>query len=106
MGMGVNRTWGHWGGATQHGNGEVQLSKSHLWCTLIQYVRLIVPPRPLQEEAAAVHPIRGRLAAVTVTILDDEIKVNVVDGDLKLARIVLLGAGQEGLGEERSGRAQ
>ena len=77
----------------------------HLWCALIQHVRLVVPPRPLQEEAAAVHPIGGRLAAVTVTILDDEIKVNVVDGDLELARVVLLCAGQEGLGDECSGRS-
>ena len=65
-------------------------------------MRLVVPPRPLQEEAAAVHPIGGRLAAVTVTILDDEIKVNVVDGDLELARVVLLGAGQEGLKGRRA----
>ena len=65
---------------------------------------LVVPPRPLQEEAAAVHPIGGRLTAVTVTVLDDEIKVNVVDGDLELARVVLLGASQEGLKGRRAMR--
>lgn len=65
-------------------------------------MRVIAPPRTLQEQALAVHPICGWLIAFALLVAHLEVKVNVVDGDLAFSRKVLLGAGKEGLREKES----
>ena len=81
------------------------IDQSHLGGTLIKHMGLIVPPGSLQEETTAINAIWRGLVAIPFLVPHDEIKVDVIDGDLELASVVLFSPSEERLQEGKWSRA-
>ena len=71
--------------------------EEHLRIGLAQHVLVPIPFAPFHEQPLAEDPVRGGDLALSVEIHHLKVKVNLVDGDPRLAGVVLLGPRQEGL---------
>eukprot|EP00959_Pyramimonas_sp_CCMP1952_P405212 8492813-Pyramimonas_sp.AAC.1 len=69
---------------------------------LLQQVLVVVPLAALDEEPAAVHAVGRGDEAVRGAVLDLVVELDHVDGELVLAREVLLGRRHEGVREEEA----
>ena len=82
----------------------LHLGEEDLWHGLFECLLPFVPSGSFNEETVDVHAVFWLLGEIVLGLIgdDDEVEVNLINGNHMLSGIVLLGASQERLCEEES----